>query len=70
MHPGAAQLLLLLPVSNTTGGSQLQPAPNWAFLGENEHFAALIKRFHLCVCALKTDILVGGSLLRQLSLII
>ena len=40
------------------------------FFGGNEHFAALILKGYICVSALKTDSLVGGSLLGQLGLII
>lgn len=68
VHLGPAQLLLL-QVSNTTGGPNCNLPQAGAFWGKKEHFAALIKG-SICVCALKTDILVGGSLLGQLSLII
>lgn len=52
-------------------GSQLQPASGWGFFGGKMNILLLLlKAPFVCVCALKTDILVGGSLLGQLSLII
>lgn len=47
MHPGPAQLL---QVSNTTGGPSCNLPQIGTSGGKNEHFAALIKRLHLCVC--------------------
>lgn len=44
--------------------------PKVGFFGGKFTFASLILKGYICVSALKTDSLVGGSLLEQLGLII